>query len=403
MIKPVYLDYAATTPCDPKVLQKMIPYFTEAYGNMNSLHYYGAEALEAVYDARTQISKDINSEFNEIIFTSGATESSSIAILRSIKRLKQDFFTAKSQHASIIGIVHELQSSNYNVHFLNINRSGILDLNYLEEQLKQYKGLVSVCLVNNETGTLQNIKPIVELCHKYGSLIHVDATQAYGKLHLDMKELDIDFMSASGHKIYGPKGIGILFCKKSNLKYIRIPRSNPDVEFGIRAGTIPVPLCIGFAEASKISHEYIDQELERILKLRQLFIDNIKSNLEEIYINGSETSNYPGITNISFRGCEGEALMMESSRIAISSGSACTSNKLTISHVLAAMGVPPDIAQSSLRITFGRYTTERDIRIAVEDLIKATLKLRSVSAIWDMIKSGIDVNKVFERGIYKHD
>lgn len=400
--EPIYLDYAATTPCDPRVLDAMLPYFCNIYGNINSLHYYGAMALEALTNARQSIAQDLNVNIDEIIFTSGATESSNIAILRTIERLKQRFFTAQTQHASIINISNRLQLLKQQVQFLKVNKEGLLDINYLEEQLKTNNGLVSVCLVNNETGVLQDIKRIVEICHKYNSLIHVDATQAYGKIHMDVKELGFDFMSASGHKIYGPKGIGILYCKKSNQKYIRVPRANPDIEFGIRAGTIPVPLCIGFAEASKLSHECIEEELERITKLRQLFISKIKNNLEEIYINGSETSNYPGIINVSFRGCEGESLMMESKRIAISSGSACTSNKLTISHVLDAMGISPDIAQSSLRIAIGRHTTEEHINIAVEDLTNATLKLRSISAVWDMIKVGIDINKRFERGIYKH-
>lgn len=401
--KPIYLDYAATTPCDPRVLEVMLPYFNNIYGNINSLHYYGAEALEALTNARQQIANDINVNADEIIFTSGATESSNIAILRTIEKLKQPFFTAKTQHTSIINIANRLQSLKQPVHFLKVNNDGLLNLNYLEEQLKEHNGLVSVCLVNNETGVLQNIEQIIEICHKYNSLVHVDATQAYGKIHLDVKKLDFDFMSASGHKIYGPKGIGVLYCKRDKQKYIRVPRANPDIEFGIRAGTIPVPLCVGFAEASKISHSCIDEELVRISKLRQIFIDKIQNNLEEIYINGSKTSNYPGIINVSFRGCEGESLMMESKRIAISSGSACTSNKLTISHVLDAMGIAPDIAQSSLRIAIGRHTTEEDINIAVEDLTNATLKLRSISAVWDMIKAGIDINKRFERGIYKHD
>ena len=252
--KPIYLDYAATTPCDKKVLDAMLPYFNNVYGNINSLHYYGAEALDALSNARQQIANDINVDANEIIFTSGATESSNIAILRTIEKLKQCFFTAKTQHASIISIADRLQVLKQQVQYLKVNHEGILDINDLEEKLQANKGLVSICLVNNETGTLQDVKTITEICHKYDCLIHVDATQAYGKIHLNIKDLDIDFMSASGHKIYGPKGIGILYCKRTNQKYIRVPRANPDIEFGIRAGTIPVPLCVGFAEASKLSH-----------------------------------------------------------------------------------------------------------------------------------------------------
>ena len=401
MERPIYLDYAATTPCDAAVFAKMQPYFCEIFGNANSQHFFGSEALEAVHDARRQIAKNLNCDFGEVIFTSGATESSNIAILRTIKKLGCAFLTAKTQHASIIAIAQKLKAENVPVYDLKVDESGILDLDYLEEQVAAHSGLVSVCLVNNETGTLQDIAKIVEICHKHNALIHVDATQAFGKLPLDVQAFDIDFLSASGHKIYGPKGIGLLFCKKQNLKHIRVPRANLEVEFGVRAGTIPVPLCVGMAEASRISHSIMEPELRQMTKLRKLFIDTMRSNLDEIYINGSETQNYPGIVNISLRGCEGEALMMEASRIAVSSGSACTSNTLTISHVLAAMNVPPDIAQSSIRVTFGRHTTEEDVQIAIDDLTKATTKLRSMSAIWDMIKSGVDVNKVFERGIFK--
>lgn len=405
-MQPVYLDYAATTPCDPVVFERMKPYFLEIYGNSNSFHVYGSKAQEGLYNARRQIAKDLNAEHKEVIFTSGASEASNIAILRTIDRTKCDFFTAKTQHASVISIANNLQSHGTNVHYLKVDHDGLLDLNVLEEELKKSTelsppGLVSVCWVNNETGTMQDIKKISDLCHKYGSLLHVDGTQAFGRFHIDVKDLDIDFMSASGHKIYAPKGIGVLYCKSAVAKYLRIPRANPDVEFGIRAGTVPVALCVGMAEASRIAQTYIESELERLKLLRKEFIDTMKHNLEEIYVNGSPTYNYPGIINMSFRGCEGEALMMESPRIAISSGSACTSNKLTISHVLGAMGVDPDIAQSSLRITMGRPTTVDDIKIATEDLTNATQKLRAMSPIWDMIKAGIDINSTFKRGIFK--
>lgn len=398
---PIYLDYAATTPCDPIVFEKMKPYFLEIYGNSNSFHIYGSKAQEGLYNAREQIAKDINAEHKEIIFTSGASEASNIAILRTIERIKGVFFTAKTQHASIISIANNLQAHGTNINYLKVDHEGILDIELLETELKKSSGLVSVCWVNNETGTMQDIKTIAEICHKYGSLLHVDGTQALGRFHIDTKELDIDFMSASGHKIYAPKGIGILYCKSSVAKYLRIPRSNPDVEFGIRAGTVPVALCVGMAEALKIAQTYIDSELVKLKDLRKTFIDTMQNNLEEIYVNGSKSSNYPGIINMSFRGCEGEAMMMECPRIAISSGSACTSNKLTISHVLGAMGIDPDIAQSSLRITMGRPTTADDMNIATEDLTNATLKLRAMSPIWDMIKAGIDINSTFKRGIFK--
>ena len=374
---PIYLDYAATTPCDTRVVECMLPYFSELYGNSNSFHIYGSQALEGLHNARCQIATNLNAEPKEVIFTSGASESNRIAILRTVERLKSDFFTAKTQHTSVMSLVTNLRNTGANVHYLKVGSDGILDLDFLEQELQKSKGLISICWVNNETGTMQNIKTIATLCHKYGSLIHVDGTQAFGRIHVDAKDLDVDFMSASGHKIYGPKGIGILYCKSSVAKYV------------------------GMAEASRIAKSYIDSELVRLRKIRNDFINTMKNNLEEIYVNGSETSNYPGIINMSFRGCEGEALMMESPRIAISSGSACTSNKLTISHVLGAMGIDPDIAQSSLRITMGRPTTESDMQIASEDLTIATKKLRAMSPIWDMIKAGVDINKTFKRGIFQ--
>lgn len=399
MQKPIYLDYASTTPCDPEVVNSMMPYFSQIYGNINSLHYYGAEALEAVCNAREQIANDINCETNCIVFTSGATESSNIAILRTLDKLNWPLLTAKTQHASIISITEKLQRQKHKIVFLPVDNDGLLDLNFLEDQVKLQTCLVSICLVNNETGTVQPLDTIHDICHKHGSLLHVDAAQAYGKIQFNAEHTD--FFSASGHKFYGPKGIGLLFCKKEQQKYIRVPRSNPDVEFGIRAGTIPVPLCVGIAIASKLAHLSIDDELSKMNDLRKQFIDGIKRELTEIYINGSQEYNYPGIVNISFRGCEGEALMMEAKKIAISSGSACTSNKLTISHVLNAMNVEPDIAQSSLRISFGKYTTKQDVNIAIEELVNATNKLRPLSAIWDMIQSGINISKAFNTGIYK--
>jgi cysteine desulfurase len=227
-------------------------------------------------------------------------------------------------------------------------------------------------------------------------LLHTDATQAFGKIQIDVLDLGVDFLSASGHKIYGPKGVGILFFKKEHRKLLQIKDSNREVEFGVRSGTIPVPLCVGMGMASHIASLEMSDDLSRISILRDRLIRGITSQLEEIHINGSLENSYPGITNISFRGCEGEALMMESPRICVSSGSACTSNKLSISHVLASMGITPDIAQSSIRISLGKYTSENEVDIALEDLVNATNKLRDMSPVWEMIKSEIDIESIFE-------
>ncbi|MDR1390865.1 MAG: aminotransferase class V-fold PLP-dependent enzyme [Holosporales bacterium] len=397
----VYLDYAATTPCDPRVLNEMLPYFSTIFGNPNSLHEFGEKAQDSLNQAREKVQKLINSEFDELVFTSGATESNFLAITRTMKSIsksnKKRFITLKTEHNATLDCVNLLKAEGISAELLNVKKDGMLDLGYLENSIDEYTNLLSVCLVNNETGVLQDIKKIVEICHRRGVLVHIDATQSFGKIDIDVKELDIDFMSVSGHKIYGPKGIGLLFCKKSNMKFLRIPRANPEIEFGVKSGTVPVALCIGMGKAAEIAGVEMKDDLKHVSRLRETFVKGITSQLDEIYINGSLESNYPGIINMSFRGCEGEALMMEANRIAVSSGSACTSNKLSISHVLAAMGVPSDIAQSSLRITIGKLTTESEIEIAIENLIEATKKLRQMSPIWDMIKSGISIDNALER------
>lgn len=397
----IYLDYASTTPCDPQVVNKMLPYFSKIFGNPNSLHKFGTEAKIALDKSRSKIQNLINSEFDEIIFTSGATQSIQIALQRTIKSFstnkKNGLTTLKTEHKATLDTANLIKSMGFELNFIEVGKDGLINIDNFESTLSENTALFSICMVNNETGVLQDIKRITQICHQKDILVHVDATQALGKINIDVKDLDIDFMSASGHKIYGPKGIGLLFCKKSNMKYLRIPRANHEVEFGIRAGTVPVALCVGLGKAAEIASLNIDNNLQHIASLRKILIEGITSELDEIYINGSQEHNYPGIVNISFRGCEGEALMMESKRIAVSSGSACTSNKLSISHVLAAMGIPADIAQSSLRITIGKSTSESDIKIAIEDLIQATKKLRKISPIWDMIKSGADIDGIFKR------
>lgn len=394
---PIYLDYTATTPCDQRVLDAMIPYFLTDFGNPNSLHIYGQHALDGLSNARSQVAKLINADFDEVVFTSGSTESNNTAILRTVQKLKCKFLTLKTEHKSVLDCANCLKQRGFETELLDVKHDGLLDLDYLKDRLTENVGLVSICFVNNETGVIQDIKKITEICHSKNVLVHVDATQAFGKISFDIKDLDVDFLSASGHKIFGPKGIGILFCKKKSQKLLRVPKANSAVEFGIRSGTVPVALCVGIGKASEIASQEIEQNLEKISKLREQLISGIFCELEEVYINGSQKSFYPGIVNMSLRGCEGEALMMEAKRIVVSSGSACTSNKLTISHVLDAMNIPADIAQSSLRITIGKLTTSEDINIAVEDLTKAVKKLRAISPVWDMIKAGLDLDQLFER------
>ncbi len=395
---PIYMDYAATTPCDPRVLNEMSPYFLEHFGNPNSLHAYGTAALEALDTARGKVSELINANFEEIVFTSGATESNRIVIERPIQRLmkqgKNHFITTKTEHKSVFEMADCVIALGGEVTFLDVLHDGVIDLSHLAACIKGSTSLCSICFVNNETGVFQDIKSIAKICHERDVLIHTDATQAFGKIPIDIKDLDVDFLSASGHKIYGPKGIGMLFAKRQIQRLLRVPDANREVEFGIRSGTVPVPLCVGMGKASEIASHEMAEDLARISRLRKMLVEGISSRLDEIYINGSD-SGYPGIVNVSFRGCEGEALMMEASRLAVSSGSACTSNKLSISHVLKAMNIPTDIAQASIRISIGRPTTEQDINVAIESLVTATQKLRKMSPIWDMIKAGVNLDAFF--------
>jgi cysteine desulfurase len=397
----IYLDYAATTPCDEGVLAAMQPYFTTMYGNPNSLHGFGQEAMDGLSYARDYVRHCINAEFEEIVFTSGATESNNIAIRRTAEAMskgkKHKFATLKTEHKSVIDCADYLKMNGHDVTYINVHSDGLLDFDHLNDKASDGIGMLSVCLVNNETGVIQDIERISKICRMNEILLHVDATQAFGKIPINVKELDLDFMSASGHKIYGPNGIGILYCRKQNMRYIKVPRANHEVEFGVRSGTVPVPLCVGMGHASKLAADRMQEDYAHIKGLRDRLVSGITSQLNEVRINGAAVdSNYPGITNMSFRGCEGEALMMEANRIAVSSGSACTSNKLSISHVLSAMGISADVAQSSLRISIGRNTTESDIDVAIESLINATNKLRKMSPVWDMIEAGANLDAIFK-------
>ena len=390
----IYLDYAATTPCDKRVVDAMLPYFTSNFGNPSSIHKYGEDALLALSDARQKVADLINAEFDEIAFTSGATESNNIVITRAVKEKQAISF--KTEHKCIIDL---FQRNNWLL--LDVQSDGIVDLQKLEYAISDNVAIVSVCLVNNETGVLQNVAKIAEICHKHGVLLHTDATQGFGKIDIDVKALDIDFLSASAHKIYGPKGVGIIFYKKKYRKLLMQKFSNPDIEYGIRSGTVPVPLCVGFGKAAEIAKQEMHDDFERISRLRKLAI-SMTEDMDEVYVNGSETSFYPGILNISARGCEGEALMMEIGDVCVSSGSACTSNKLTISHVLDAMGIAPDIAQSSLRFSFGKYTTEDEVVTAMTNLKIAAEKLRKMSPIWEMIKKNMNIDEIF-KNCPRHD
>jgi cysteine desulfurase len=378
----------------------MSPFFSDHFGNPNSLHLFGRNAQSALDDARSKIAALLDANFSEIVFTSGATESNNIALNRTAMYLankgRRKFVTTRSEHKSVLDCSSYLKSQGIEVAFLNIQKDGLVDLEHLSNIIDDSVSLLSICMVNNETGVLQDVRKIVDICHDRGVLVHTDATQAFGKIPINLKDLEVDFLSCSGHKIYGPKGIGALFYRQENKKCLRVPDSNHDVEFGIRSGTIPVALCVGMGKASEIAGLELDANLAHIASLRKLLIDGIFNHLNEIYLNGSQSSHYPGILNVSFRGCEGEALMMECKRIAVASGSACTSNRLSVSHVLDAMNVKTDISQSSIRISIGKSTSESDILTAVEDLIAATVKLREMSPIWDMITAGMDIDSMFE-------
>jgi cysteine desulfurase len=396
--KPVYLDYQATTPMDPRVLDAMMPYFIEKFGNPHSRnHTHGWEAEQAVEKARQQVAELIGADEREIVFTSGATESNNLAIAgvaRFYKDRKNHIVTVATEHKCVLDTCRHLEQEGFEVTYLPVQQNGLVDLEALKQAITPKTVLVSVMAVNNEIGVIQPLAEIGMMCREKGAFFHTDAAQAFGKIPLDVNAMNIDLMSISGHKIYGPKGIGALFVRrKPRVRMIALIHGGGQ-ERGFRSGTLPTPLCVGLGEAAAIARREMAQETEKLTKLRDRFYDSVKQRLPEVYLNGDLKSRIPGNLNLSFAYVEGEGLMMGIKDLSVSSGSACTSASLEPSYVLRALGVTEDLAHTSLRIGFGRFTTEDEVDYAADRIIEAVQKLRSMSPLWEMAQDGIDIKSI---------
>jgi len=396
--KPIYLDYQATTPCDDRVFEKMIPFFKENFGNAHSRnHVYGWYAEEAVEKSRAQIASVLKADPREIVFTSGATESNNLALKGAAyfyKDQKNHLITTLTEHKCVLDTCRYLEQNGFKITYLPVLSNGLIDLDVLEKAFTPQTGLVSIMAVNNEIGVIQPLSEIGELCREKGVLFHTDAAQAVGKIPLDVNTMNIDLLSLSGHKIYGPKGIGALYVRRKPRVRLETLIHGGGQERGFRSGTLPTPLCVGLGEACFIADQEREEENERLRSLRNRFLEKIQNALSEVYLNGDLEKRIPGNLNLSFAYVEGEGLMMGIKNLALSSGSACTSESLEPSYVLRALGVSEDLAHTSLRIGFGRFTTTQEIDEAAESIIKAVKRLREMSPLWEMAQMGVDVNSV---------
>ncbi len=394
---PVYLDYAATTPVDQRVAEKMIPYLTETFGNpASSSHAFGWAAEEAVEKARADIAALINADPKEIVFTSGATESDNLAIKGAAHFYQskgKHLITVKTEHKAVLDTMRELERQGFEVTYLGVQENGLIDLEELKAAIRPDTILISVMWVNNEIGVVQDIPAIGEICRERKIVFHVDAAQACGKVPVDVEDAKIDLLSMSGHKVYGPKGIGALYVRRKPRVRLEAQMHGGGHERGFRSGTLPTHQIVGMGEAFRIAKEELEQDMAHYRKLRDIFLKGIEG-IEEVYINGDLEHRAPNNLNVSFNFVEGESLIMAVKELAVSSGSACTSASLEPSYVLRALGRNDELAHSSLRITFGRMTTEEEVQFAAE-LIKSKIgKLRELSPLWEMFKDGIDLNSI---------
>jgi cysteine desulfurase len=394
---PIYLDYSATTPVDPRVAQKMIPYLTEHFGNPASRsHAFGWEAEQAVEEARAHVAALIGADPKEIVFTSGATEGNNLAIKGAAQFTKtkgKHLITQKTEHKATLDTMRELERQGFECTYLDVEPNGIVDLKNFEAALRPDTIVASIMMVNNEIGVIQPIAEMGEICRARGIIFHCDAVQAAGKLPIDLASLKVDLMTISAHKMYGPKGIGALYVRRKPRVRIEPQIHGGGHERGFRSGTLATHQIVGFGEAARIARLEMAADNERIRMLRDRLWKGISS-MEEVVVNGDMERRIPGNLNVSFNYVEGESLIMAIKDIAVSSGSACTSASLEPSYVLRALGRSDELAHSSIRFTLGKYTTEEEIDYAV-DLVKTKVaKLRELSPLWEMYKDGVDLNTV---------
>lgn len=381
--KPIYMDYSSTTPTDIRVLNAMIPYFTNDFGNPHSSHLYGVEALKAVKQARERVAEIIGAASEEIIFTSGATEANNLS-LRSCAELllkdgKNHFITTGIEHKSVLEIFKYLSRIGFEVTYLKVNKEGLVNIDDLKKAIRPSTGMISIIAANNEIGVIQPLEEIALVCKDKNILFHTDAVQAVGKIAVNVKLLGVDVLTMSGHKMYGPKGIGALFISRKLIYKLKPIVFGGDQEFGIRPGTVPTPLCVGLGEACAISMSELEQESARLYSLRDLFLSKLYSCCTGFQVNGSLKVRLPGSLSISFNGVDAEALIMTvKNNLAISTGSACTSNSIEPSHVLLEIGLDEEVAESTVRITFGRFTTQAEIEESVQILSAAVNSMRKL-------------------------
>jgi cysteine desulfurase len=394
----VYLDYQATTPTDPRVVEAMLPYFSQKYGNPHSRsHAIGWEAEEAVEKARRQIAAIIGADAREIIFTSGATESNNLAlkgVARFYKDRKNHVVTLVTEHKCVLDTARHLEDEGIDVTYLSVGENGLVDLDKLKAAITEKTVLVSVMAANNEIGVIQPIGEIGAICRERGVFLHTDAAQAVGKIPLDVNAMNIDLMSISAHKVYGPMGIGALYVRRRPRVRVLAQINGGGQERGMRSGTLPTPLCVGMGEACAIAQAEMGAEAERLRMLRDRFYKRIMDRLPEVYLNGDLDQRLPGNLNLSFAYVEGEGLMMGIKDLAVSSGSACTSESLEPSYVLKALGVEEELAHTSLRIGLGRFSTQNEIDYAADRIAGEVERLRAMSPLWEMAQEGVDIKSI---------
>ena len=396
---PIYFDYSATTPVDKRVAEKMMQYMTTDgfYGNPASRsHKFGWQAEEAVDIARNQVADLLNADPREIVFTSGATESNNLAIKGAAnfyKKKGKHIITCKTEHKAVLDTCRELERQGFEVTYLDPETNGLIDLHKLEAAMRDDTILVSIMHVNNEIGVIQDIAEIGELCRSRKIIFHVDAAQSVGKIEIDMQQLKVDLMSISAHKFYGPKGMGAMYVSRKPRIRLESQMHGGGHERGMRSGTLPTHQIVGLGEACRIAKEEIAQDRAHVTKMRDRLWAGLNE-MEQVFVNGDFDNRYPGNLNVSFNFVEGESLIMALKDLAVSSGSACTSASLEPSYVLRAFGLNDEMAHSSIRFSFGRFTTEEEIDYAIALIKKSIGHLRDMSPLWEMFKDGIDLDSI---------
>ncbi|WP_321797672.1 IscS subfamily cysteine desulfurase [Caballeronia sp. J97] len=395
--RPIYMDYSATTPVDPRVVEKMVPFLYERFGNPASRsHAYGWETEEAVDMARRHVAGLLHADPREIIWTSGATEGNNLALKGAANFYKgrgRHIVTVKTEHKAVLDTCRELERQGFAVTYLDVGQDGLLDIATLRAALRADTVLVSVMMVNNETGVVQPIAEIGAICREQGIVFHCDAVQAAGKISIDVGALNVDLLTVTAHKVYGPKGIGALYVRRKPRVRIEAQMHGGGHERGMRSGTLPTHQIVGMGEAFRLAKEEMEGESRRVGALRDRLLAGLMD-LDEVYVNGDLTRRIAHNLNVSFNFVEGESLIMGIKGVAVSSGSACTSASLEPSYVLRALGRSDELAHSSIRFTLGRFTTEAEVDEVIRQVQETVIRLRTLSPLWDMHLEGIDPNTI---------